>query len=150
VNRVCILGTNHIYQFKTKRQGYLQLVGSLIRIHAVDFVGEEAQKTVTFAHAIADKEKALWKNVDLNTTERELLSCPDPWGTQINLDKAVFREWVWLVRTAMAMKQSALLICGCAHTTGISSKFQSVGFEVETHAFVDLADHALIVSRVEE
>jgi len=48
------------------------------------------------------------------------------------------------------MKQSALLICGFAHTTGIAEKVGLAGFEVELHVYLDNAADKLITQRREE
>jgi hypothetical protein len=148
---ICIFGTHHTYQYKTKRRGYFQNVKSLIRIHSVDLVAEEATGVTTYAEAIADEAKVLWKNVDLTSEERRHVPDLNPLGigTQIDFDLHSLREWVWVIRTAKTMKHSALLICGFAHTTGVAGKFLSVGFDVETHVYFDGTDNGLIESRIE-
>jgi hypothetical protein len=47
------------------------------------------------------------------------------------------------------MKHSALLICGFTHSTGVAGKFLSLGFDVETHVYLDGADNDLIENRIE-
>lgn len=152
--KVCVLGTHHAYQYKRVRKKYLHAVKDLIQIHSVDLVAEEATgiEGGSFAKEIADLTNTPWKNVDLTHEEREVT--PDinrmGIGTQIDLDLHSLREWVWVIRTAKAMKESALLICGFAHTTGISCKFRSIGFDVETHVYLDNADDKLIANRFED
>ncbi len=152
--RVCIFGTHHAYQYKTIRKKYFEYVNELIHLHTVDLVAEEATgiEQDSFAKKIADLTKTLWKNVDLTTDERKV--APDinrlSIGTLIDLDLHSLREWVWVIRTAKTMKESALLICGFAHTTGVACKFRSVGFVVETHVYFDNEDDKLIASRIEE
>ena len=150
--RVCIFGTHHAYQYKIMRWKYPQNVECLIQIHSVDLVAEEASGVATtYAKTIANNAKVLWKNVDLTREERKLV--PDlnamGIGTQIDFDLHSLREWVWVIRTAKSMKQSALLICGLAHTMGVAAKFQSIGFEIETHVYLDGADDKIIGNRTE-
>jgi hypothetical protein len=152
--RVCILGTHHAYQYKTVRRRYFQNVHDLITIHGVDLVAEEfsAHGQTSYAEKIADLHKVPWKNVDLTGEERKHVPDLNPYsiGTQIDADLQLLREWVWVARTAKAMKRSALLICGLAHTTGIAEKFGLAGFEVELHVYLDNADDKLIAHRSEE
>ncbi len=150
--QICIFGTHHAYQYKTTRWRYLQNVECLIQIHSVDLVAEEASGLeTTYARAIANEAKVLWKNVDLTPEERKLVPDlnPDSIGTQIDFDLHSLREWVWVIRTAKLMRHSALLICGFAHTTGAAAKFQSVGFDVETHVYFDGEDDKIIENRTE-
>jgi hypothetical protein len=150
--KVCIFGTHHAYQYKTPRRGYLQNVKSLIQIHSVDLVAEEATGAPsTYAEAIATLSKVAWKNVDLTSDERKHVPDLNPLGigTQIDADLHWFREWVWVIRTAKAMKHSALLICGWAHTTGVADKFLSLGFDVEAHVYIDGTDAKVIENRIE-
>jgi hypothetical protein len=151
VPKICIVGTPHAHQLKIKRRGYLQNVESLIQIHSVDLVAEEASGvTSTYAKEIADGANVAWMNVDLTSEERKHVPDlnPDGIGTQIDFDLHWLREWVWVIRTAKAMKKSALLICGYAHTTGTAEKFWSLGFDVETHVYFDRRDERLFESRI--
>jgi hypothetical protein len=152
--KICVFGTHHAYKYKTVRRRYFEYVSNLIKIHAVDLVAEEfsAHGQGSYAQKIAAVHNVLWKNVDLTSDERALVADINPCsiGTQIDTDLHSLREWVWVARTAKAMKQSALLICGFAHTTGIADKFQSVGFDVETHVYLDNTDDKLIENRSEE
>ena len=152
--RVCIFGTHHAYQYKTVRRRYFQNVSDLIVIHAVDLVAEEftAHGQTSYAEKIADLHKIPWKNVDLTREERKHVPDLNPHsiGTQIDADLHSLREWVWVARTAKAMKQSALLICGFAHTSGIAEKFGLAGFEVELHVYFDNADDNMVAHRTEE
>jgi len=149
--RICIFGTHHAYQYKTKRRGYFQNVKSLIQIHSVDLVAEEATGATTYAEVIADDAKVLWKNVDLSPEERKHMPDLNPLGigTQIDFDLHSLREWLWVIRTAKSIKHSALMICGFAHTTGVADKFRSVGFDVETHVYFDGTDNGHIENRIE-
>jgi hypothetical protein len=152
--RVCIFGTHHAYQYKTVRRRYFQNVHDLITIHAVDLVAEEfsAHGQTSYAEKIADLHQVPWKNVDLTGDERKHVPDLNPYsiGTQIDAELQSVREWVWVARTAKAMKRSALLICGFAHTSGIAEKFASAGFEVELHVYLDNADDKAIERRTEE
>jgi hypothetical protein len=152
--RICIFGTHHAYQYKTVRRRYFQNVHDLIMIHAADLVAEEfsAHGQTSYAEKIAGLHGVLWKNVDLTGDERKHVPDLNPYsiGTQIDGDLQSLREWVWVARTAKAMKRSALLICGFAHTTGIAEKFGLAGFEVEIHVYFDNADDRLITHRTEE
>lgn len=152
--RVCIFGTHHAYQYKTVRRRYFQNVSDLIVIHAVDLVAEEfaAHGQTSYAEKIAGLHQVLWKNVDLTGEERKHVPDLNPYsiGTQIDEELQSVREWVWVARTAKAMKRSALLICGMAHTTGLAEKFGSAGFEVELHAYFDNDDDKMIAHRMEE
>ena len=150
--RICIFGTHHAYQYMTTRRKYSQNVECLIQIHSVDLVAEEASGlATTYAKLIANKANVLWKDVDLTPEERMLV--PDlnamSIGTQIGFDLHSLREWVWVIRTAKSMKHSALLICGLAHTMGVAAKFQSVGFNIETHVYLDRADDKITENRTE-
>jgi hypothetical protein len=148
---ICILGTHHAYQYKTSRRGYFHNVKSLVRIHSVDLLAEEATGVTTYAESIAYEAKVLWKNVDLTPEERKHVPDLNPRGigTQIDFDLHNLREWVWVIRTAKTMKRSALLICGFTHTTGVVYKFQSLGFDVEAHVYLDPKDNELIENRSE-
>jgi hypothetical protein len=152
IPKICIFGTHHAYQLNTKRQGYLQNIKSLIQIHSVDLVAEEASGvTTTRAKEIADEAKVAWLNVDLTGEERKHVPDFNPAGigTQIDFDFYWFREWVWVIRTTKAMKKSALLICGLAHVMGVADKFSSLGFNVETHVYFDGRDQKLFENRIE-
>jgi hypothetical protein len=151
--KVCIFGTHHAYQYQTVRRRYFNGVNDLIQIHAVDLVAEEASGIEkSYAKAIAANAEVLWKNVDLTSVERGFVPDlnPDSIGTQIDFDLHTLREWVWVVRTANAMKHSALLICGLAHTMGVAAKFHSIGFDVETHVYLEKKDEVLFETRIEE
>src|SRR5260370_40726210 len=123
-------------------------------IHGVDLVAEEftAHGQTSYAEKIAGLHQISWKNVDLTAEERKHVPDLNPYsiGTQIDADLHSLREWVWVVRTAKAMKHSALLICGIAHTSGIAGKFASAGFEAELHVYLDNADDKAIERRTEE
>jgi hypothetical protein len=150
--KICIFGTHHAYQYKIPRRRYFQNVKCLIQIHSVDLVAEEATGvTTSYAEGIANEAKVAWKNVDLTPEERKLVPDLNPYsiGTQIDFDMHWLREWVWVIRTAKLMKHSALLICGFAHTTDVAAKFQSVGFDVETHIYLDGEDNKVIENRTE-
>lgn len=152
--RLCIFGTHHAYQYRTVRRRYFQNVHDLIVIHGVDLVAEEftAHGQTSYAEKIVGLHQISWKNVDLTAEERKHVPDLNPYsiGTQIDADLHSLREWVWVARTAKAMKHSALLICGIAHTSGIAEKFASAGFEVELHAYLDNADDKAIERRTEE
>jgi hypothetical protein len=150
--KICIFGTHHAYQYQTKRRKYFQNVEALIEIHSADLVAEEAGGLpTTYAQDIANKALVVWKNVDLTREERKLVPDLNPYsiGTQIDFDLHSLREWVWVIRTAKSMKNSALLICGLAHTMSMAAKFQSVGFDVETHVYIDRVDDKIIENRTE-
>jgi hypothetical protein len=145
--RVCILGVHHLYQFYAPRKAYLNEVRALIEIHSVDLVAEEATGLATtyVQEELLKPEftsKVSWKNVDLSREERQKI--PDinemGIGTLVDFEHHELREWIWVVRTAAAMKNSALLICGMVHTFSVAAKFRSVGFEVETNVYFDKAD----------
>ena len=152
--RICIFGTHHAYQYKTVRRKYFQYVSDLIKIHDADLVAEEfsAKNKDSYAKKIAALQNILWRNVDIAGEERIFVPDINPLsiGTQIDFELQSIREWVWVARTANAMQKSALLICGLAHATGIADKFQSVGFLVELHLYLDNADDNLVASRSEE
>ena len=136
----------------TVRRAYFENVRSLIEIHAVDFIAEESSDSIeTYAQKIANIKNIPWRNVDLTRKEREGVPDVNPLGigTQQDLDLQIFREWVWVIRTAKAMKQSALLVCGLAHLTGLGEKFLSLGFEVETHVYFDRTDLENLENRLE-
>ena len=82
------------------------------------------------------------KNVDLSREERKKIPDVNEMGigTLVDFEHHQLREWIWVVRTAAAMKNSALLICGMVHTFTVADKFQSVGFDVETDVYFDKAD----------
>lgn len=151
--KVCIFGTHHAYQYRTVRRRYFQNVHDLIMIHAADLVAEEftAHGQTSYAEKIAGLHHVPWKNVDLTAEERKHVPDLNPYsiGTQIDADLHSLREWVWVARTAKAMKHSALLICGIAHTSGIAEKFASAGFEVELHVYLDNSDDKAIEHRTE-
>jgi hypothetical protein len=153
VPKICIFGTHHAYQYKTVRDKYFMYVSDLIQLHEVDLVAEEftAKGRHSYAEKIAANHRVAWKNVDLTVEERQFVPDINPMslGSQIDLELQVVREWVWVARTARDMKESALLICGVAHTTGVAEKFCSVGFEVETHVYLDNADDKMIADRCE-
>lgn len=141
--KICILATHHAYQIDVSRPGYFQNVKALIELHSVDLIAEEATGAPsTYAHEVAAECKILWKNVDLTKEERMKVPDVNPYGigTLIDFDLQIIREWVWVVRTSKAMKHSALLICGCAHTLSVAEKFHWVGFDVETNVYFDRAD----------
>ena len=52
-------------------------------------------------------------------------------------------------RVSLATKQSALLICGFAHTFSVSERFQAAGFDVEVRIFLDAKDDQTIRERKE-
>jgi len=123
------------------RTSYLQNVRDLISIHSVDLVAEEATGIdgASFVQRLIEtvfKSQISWKNVDLTRDERR--SVPDTGGgTLVDFDLHTLREWVWVIRTSKAMKNSALLICGFAHTFSVAEKFQLTGFQVETNVYFD-------------
>jgi hypothetical protein len=143
--KVCLFGVHHAYQYCAIRPAYLQNVRALIEIHSVDLVAEEASglsSTYVQQDLLKTNSKVSWKNVDLTREERTKV--PDinqmGIGTLVDLDLHMLREWVWVVRTSQAMKDSALLICGMVHTFSVAAKFRSVGFEVEINVYFDRVD----------
>ena len=114
------------------------------RDDAYDLVAEEATgiNGVSYAHRLimgVFDSQISWKNVDLTEDERKKV--PDIGsGTLLDFDLHMLREWVWVIRTSKAMKNSALLICGFAHTFSVADKFQFAGFEVETNVYFDTLD----------
>lgn len=145
--KICILGTHHAYQYCAPRTAYLQHVKDLIEIHSVDLVAEEATgiPDASYAHRLIMSffsSQILWKNVDLTEDERKKVHDINPmcFGTLVDFDLHSLREWVWVIRTSKAMKDSALLICGLAHTFSIADKFKLAGFAVETNVYFDKLD----------
>jgi hypothetical protein len=142
--KICIFGTHHAYQYRAVRTAYLQHVRDLISIHSVDLVAEEATGIdgASYAQRLIEslfKSQISWKNVDLTRDERRIV--PDiGGGTLVDFDLHTLREWVWVIRTAKAVKSSALLICGFAHTFSVAEKFQFAGFQVETNVYFDRLD----------
>jgi hypothetical protein len=112
----------------------------------VDVIVEEATGvSLTYAQELLEREfksTVSWKNVDLTIEERTKVPDINPWGigTLIDFDLHMVREWVWVIRTAEAIKDSALLICGSAHLFSVAEKFHYVGFDVETHSYFDKKD----------
>jgi hypothetical protein len=145
--KICILGTHHAYQYQAPRLAYLQNVRNLISIHSVDLVAEEATgiPDATYAQRLIKIEfdsHTSWKNVDLTVEERKKVPDINPMGlgTLQDFDLHTLREWVWVIRTSKAMKGSALLICGLAHTLSVADKFQAAGFEAEINTYFDKLD----------
>jgi len=132
----------------------LQNVKDLLIIHSVDLIAEEATGVpcATYTHELISKtefnSQIYWKNVDLTVEERRKAPDINAWsiGTPVDFELHNLREWVWVIRTSEAMKNSALLICGYAHTFSIAEKFQSAGFEVEVNVYFDKADEERITS----
>jgi len=157
--KVCILATFHDYQHRLLRKSYISSVVSLIQIHSVDFIAEEAAgvSETYFSKNLAEIKRTLgrdlhWGNVDLNGDERKGIPDvnPDGLGTLVDLDLQVIREWVWVTRTANRMKDSALLICGCVHSLSVAEKFRLVGFEVEVNVHIDAADVKRVRASIED
>jgi len=156
MRKVCVLGTNHLYQDEAYRKGYFLEVRDALSTHKVDFVGEEYSKengSESFAKRIVDTEYpgVIWKNVDLTKGEREGIPDKNPSGIGPlqDLDFQIARESAWVQRTLAETKESALLICGLAHTFSISERLRAGGFEVEVRVFIDGRDHQGIRERVE-
>lgn len=151
--KVCVFGTHHDYQNKIERRGFFGNIEALIQCHKVDLLAEEASGAIpTFAQGIACNAGICWKNVDLTKEERSFISDCSV-GTLIDEYRCLLREWVFAIRTAKAMaestptKESALLICGWTHVSGVADKFLAMGFDVERHVYFDPADDALIALR---
>jgi hypothetical protein len=146
VNRkVCIFGVHHAYQYQVVRRAYFYEVRSLIEIHNVDLVAEEASGiNKTFVQELLENllPEVAWANVDLTSEERKGLPDVNPLciGTLVDLDFNMTRERAWVERTSKAMKTSALLICGYCHVFSVAEKFRAAGFEVETNVFFDKDD----------
>lgn len=146
--KVCIFGTFHGYQYKIHRPKYLQELRALIEIHSVDLVAEEASSIEDMSYIRLELQKAefnsrvTWKNVDITQDERALMPDINPigLGTLYDFNFYMAREKVWVRRTVEAMKDSALLICGIAHTFSIAEKFRCADFEVETNVYFDKLD----------
>jgi hypothetical protein len=154
--KICILGTHHAYQYQAPRFRYLQNVKDLVEIHSVDLVAEEAtgMPDTSYAHRLITSvfaSRITWKNVDLTVEERKIVPDINPMGlgTLQDFDLHTLREWVWVIRTSKAMKDSALLICGLAHTLSVADKFQMAGFAVETHVYFDKLDEDNLKNAVE-
>jgi hypothetical protein len=153
--RICILGTYHAYQYLAPRDRYRAKVKALIRLHSVDLVAEEAtakEGTTFYAKELTDECKLTlnrdisWENVDLTKDERGEVEDGKTLQIEPFIDSAfeTSREWIWVERVSKKMKNSALLICGFAHTFSVSEKFRWAGFEVETHTYFDPQDHERI------
>lgn len=146
--KVCVFGTFHQYQFEVVRPSYLNNLRSLISIYSVDLVAEEAtgipgESYIQSELAAKNEFKGVsWKNVDMTKEERAKIPDKNPKGigTLQDLDFNMARERAWVANTEAAMKNSALLICGCVHTFSVAEKFRSAGFEVETHVYLDKLD----------
>jgi hypothetical protein len=151
--KICILGTHHAYQYKVLRPAYLQNLRDLIEMHGVDLVAEETtgMPRASYAEDLVNagfRPRTTWKNVDLTKDERKLVPDINPcaFGTLLDFDLHNLREWVWIIRTTKAMKHSALLICGLAHTFSVANKFVSLGFDVEVHVYFDRNDEDRVFS----
>jgi hypothetical protein len=71
-------------------------------------------------------------------------------GTQQDLTFTNEREWVWLIRTARRMRESALIVCGFGHAFSLGNKFSQVGFEVDVNVFFDkIDDDAMKVNKAD-
>jgi hypothetical protein len=70
-------------------------------------------------------------------------------GPLQDLDFQIARETAWVQKVSAETKESALIICGLAHTFSVSERFRSAGFEVEVRVFLDGKDHQLIEERIE-
>ena len=146
--KVCVFGTFHGYQYKVPRPKYLNELRALIEIHSVDLVAEEATGIPGESYIQSElskdefKTRVSWKNVDMTREERAKVSDINPMGlgTLVDFNLYTTREQVWVARTAEAMKDSALLICGVAHTFSVAEKFKCAGFDVETHVYFDKLD----------
>jgi hypothetical protein len=154
--KICVLGTNHLYQDEVIRKGYFLEVRDILSTHQVDFVGEEYSKSTpsdSFAKQIVDKEYPAtnWKNVDLSKDERGKIPDKNPTGIGPlqDLDFQIAREQAWVERVSAETKRSALMICGSAHTFGVSLRFRSAGFDVEVRVFLDENDYQAIRERIE-
>lgn len=143
--KVCVFGTHHAYQFQLPRPRYLPHLRDLINLHSVDLVAEEATGIPGESYIQSElskdefKTRVSWKNVDMTREERAQLQDLSG-GTLYDFGFYMAREKVWVARTAEAMKDSALLICGLVHTFSVAAKFELVGFEVETHVYFDRLD----------
>jgi hypothetical protein len=153
---VCVLGTNHLYQDEAYRKGYFLEVRDVLSTYKVDFVGEEYSKATasqSYAQRLVEKEypTTSWKNVDLTRSERQKIPDKNPTGLGPvqDLDFQIAREKAWVDRVSAGTKQSALLICGLAHTFSVSQRFRDARFEVEVRVFLDGKDHQAIRERVE-
>jgi hypothetical protein len=115
-------------------------------MHAVDLVAEEASgiNGKTFAQELLDASfhGVLWSNVDLTSEERKVLPDINPLGigTLVDFDFNMARERAWVERTARAVKNSALLVCGYCHVFSVAEKFRATGFEVELNVYFDKED----------
>jgi hypothetical protein len=156
MRKVCVLGTNHLYQDEVYRKGYFLEVRDALSTHKVDFVGEEYPRQNgldSFAKRIVDTEYpgVTWKNVDLTKSERQGIPDKNPSGIGPlqDLNFQIAREQAWVERTSTSTKHSALLICGLAHTFSVSERFRAAGFDVEVRLFIDPKDHEAIRNRAE-
>lgn len=156
MRKVCVLGTSHLYQDEVYRKGYFLEVRDALSTHKVDFVGEEYPKqngSDSFAKRVVYSEYpgVTWKNVDLTKEERKGIPDKNPMGIGPlqDLDFQIARETAWVEHTSAETKESALLICGLAHTFSISEKLRASGFDVEVRVFIDAKDHQGIRDRVE-
>jgi hypothetical protein len=154
--KICILGTHHAYQYQAPRFRYLENIKNLIEIHSVDLVAEEATgiSGASYAQVLIKRvfaSRITWKNVDLTVEERKIVPDINPMGlgTLQDFDLHTLREWVWVIRTSKAMKDSALLICGLAHTFSVAEKFLLAGYAVETNTYFDKIDEDNIITAFE-
>ncbi len=140
--KICIFGVHHNYQYCVLRPMYLQRLKSLIRLHSVDLVAEEAGTlSTTYAReAVKEESKASTRWVNVETEEEYKRAPNNGCDTLIDFEFHDARERVWIETTSRAMKESALLICGYVHTLSVAGKFRSRGFEVEVHSYIDALD----------
>jgi hypothetical protein len=155
MRKVCVLGTNHLYQDDAVRRDYFLEIRDILSRHRVDFVGEEYSKpsdSLSFAKRIIDAEYpgVTWKNVDLTKSERQGIPDKNPTGIGPlqDLDFQIAREAAWVQKVSVETKESALMICGFAHLFSVSERFRSAGFAVEVRVFLDGKDHQLIKQRI--
>jgi hypothetical protein len=155
MRKVCVLGTQHLYQDFAVRKEYFLEVRDIVSTHRVDFVEEYSKQdgSKSFAARIVETEYrgVIWKNVDLTKAERVGIPDKNPVGIGPlqDLDFQIARETAWVQKVSAETKESALMICGLAHTFSVAERFRSAGFEVEVRVFLDAKDHNLIKERVE-
>jgi hypothetical protein len=123
-------------------------VTDLARAYNIDLLGEEAGRfETTQTRKLIEKFAEIegltisWANIDISSDQRDYLAEHEyDIPSRVDCDFQMAKEWIFLVKTLRAMEQSALVVCGWAHTFSLAAKFNLVGCEVVTCVYDNVRD----------
>jgi phosphoribosylformylglycinamidine (FGAM) synthase-like amidotransferase family enzyme len=159
--KVLIVGVNHQIQptrilgmspdgsveafERAQKEAFGAWVRKTIQDRGVTFIGEEAEHGAeSIAGRVANQEGRQWANIEMSPQMRQERQIPPDYKDNPKYSDEQRAAWNsererYMVEQAMAHSpraQSALILCGGAHTGALAKLFRDNGHDVETYDII--------------